>query len=299
MSRLVIVITGTSTGFGHRLARHMADQGHRVFATMREPAGRNASHADALHRHGDTSPGSIDVVELDVTDENSTDAALNGVVAAAGRIDVLVNNAGIWGPGVLEAFTMDQWQQVFDVNVMGSVRAMRAALPHMRRQGSGLAVQVSSLQGRFILPYSGPYVASKFAVEAMAETFRYEVAPFGIEVCIVEPGDFMTEMKEKASGYAAEDVGVEAGYAGTPAFVRQMYLTPDPERSGDPQQVVDAIARLIEAPAGQRRIRTTVGNFLPQIEQINELADSMHAGLFPQMGLGHLLSPKTEAADHG
>lgn len=298
MSRLVIVITGASTGFGHRLARHMADRGHTVFATMREPEGANASHADALRRHSGTSPGSITVVALDVTDEQSTNTALNSIIIAAGRIDVLVNNAGIWGPGVLEAFTMQQWQQVFDVNVLGSVRAMRAALPHMRRQGSGLVVQVSSLQGRFILPYSGPYVASKFAVEAMAETFRYEVAPFGIEVCIVEPGDFMTEMKEKARGYAAGDQHVEAGYSGTPDFVRQMYLTPDPQRSGDPQEVVTAIAGVIDTPPGQRPIRTTVGNFLPEIEQINELADGMHAGLFPKMGLGHLLTLKLEPSYH-
>jgi NAD(P)-dependent dehydrogenase (short-subunit alcohol dehydrogenase family) len=213
------------------------------------------------------------------------------IVAAAGRIDVLVSNAGIWGPGVLEAYTLDQWRDLFEVNVFGSVRAVRAVAPYMRRQGSGLIVQISSLQGRFILPYSGPYVASKWAVEGALETFRYELAPFGIEVVVVEPFDFMTEMKEKAVHHQPADQDREAAYGQTVDLIRQMYLVPDPTRSGDPRQVVDAIRAVVESPSGTRPPRVTVSNPLVQIEQMNALSEEMHRALLPQIGLGHLLAP--------
>jgi NAD(P)-dependent dehydrogenase (short-subunit alcohol dehydrogenase family) len=290
MESQVILITGSSTGFGRGAAEQLARGGHVVYATMRATAGHNRAHADALGALAASEGLALHVLDVDVTDEPSVRRAVARVVAEAGRVDVLVNNAGVWGPGVLEAFTMDQWQQVFDVNVFGGVRAARAVLPTMRRQGAGLVVQISSLQGRFILPYSGPYVASKFAAEAMAETFRYEVAPYGVEVCIVEPYDFMTAMKQKAAGYAAADAAVEAEYGGTPALVRQMYLVPDPRRAGDPAEVVDAIVLLIEAAPGERPVRTTVRNPMPQIDRINDLSREMHAALLPAIGLGSLLA---------
>jgi NAD(P)-dependent dehydrogenase (short-subunit alcohol dehydrogenase family) len=286
----VVVITGSSTGFGRRAAERLAERGHRVFATMRAVAGHNRPHAEALRARASGDGLMLRVLDLDVTDEASVDAAVTRVVNEAGRIDALVNNAGVWGPGVLEAFTLDQWRQVFDVNVFGGVRVLRAALPHLRRQGHGLVLQISSLQGRFILPYSGPYVASKHAAEGMAETFRYEVAPYGVEVCVVEPYDYLTEMKDKAPGYAAADTDRAAAYGGAQQFIQQAYLTPDAQRSRDPEEVVEAIVRLVETPPGRRPLRTTVGNPLPQIEQINALADEMHRTLYPMIGLGHLLA---------
>lgn len=292
-----ILITGTSTGFGRRTAERLAEGGHVVYASMRETRGHNRVHADALRAHAAEHGLALHVVELDVSDEASVTQAVGHVLEEAGEIGALINNAGIWGPGVLEAFSLEEWRQVFEVNLFGSVRAMRAVLPSMRRRGEGLVVQVSSLQGRFILPYSGPYVASKFAAEAMAETFRYEVAPFGVDVCVVEPYDFMTEMKEKAAGYAARDQRVTAEYGDAGEFIRANYLTPNPERAGDPNQVVDAIVGLVEMPAGSRPVRTTVANPIPQIEEINRLSREMHAGLFPYIGLGDLLALRTRPAD--
>jgi NAD(P)-dependent dehydrogenase (short-subunit alcohol dehydrogenase family) len=289
MQPLSVVITGSSTGFGFRSAKQMADAGHRVFATMREASGRNASHAQALRDHATGAKGSIEVVELDVTSDASVQAAVDGIAAEAGRIDVLVSNAGIWGPGVLEAYTLEQWREMFEVNVFGSVRAVRAAAPHMRAQRSGLIIQISSLQGRFILPYSGPYVASKWAVEGALETFRYELAPHGVEVVIVEPYDFMTEMKAKARDHQPADHEREAAYGATVDMIRQMYLVPDPTRAGDPQLVVDAIQGVIDAPRGQRPGRITVSNPIPQIEAINTLTDEMHAALYPYIGMQGLL----------
>lgn len=285
-----VLLTGSSTGFGRRAAERLAERGHTVYATMRGTRTANRVHADALQARAARDGLALRVLELDVTDDASVTAAIGAAVAEAGRLDVVVNNAGIWGPGILEAFTMEQWQSLFDTNVFGSVRVLRAVLPQLRHQGRGCVLQISSLQGRFILPYSGPYVASKHAVEGMAETFRYEVAPFGIEVCIVEPYDYGTEMKDKASAHVATDSARAAGYGDASRFIQQAYLTPDPQRVRDPAEVVDAIVRLVEMPAGRRPLRTTVGNPLPQIEQINALAAEMHGGLFPMIGLGHLLA---------
>ena len=267
----------------------LARQGYHVYASMRQVNGKNAAFAEELRDFATANHYKLEPIELDVTDEASVNGAVAHIAAQAGKIDVLVNNAGIWGPGVLEAFSMDDWKEIFEVNLLGSVRAARAVLPYMRGAGSGLIVQISSLQGRFILPYSGPYVASKFAVEAAMETFRYESAPYGVEVCIIQPYDFMTEMKQKAASHQPTDAERNALFAGANELIRQMYLVPDPGRVGDPQEVVDAISNLIGTPTGARPIRTTVRNPMPQIEQINQLSVEMHAQLFPYIGLGNLL----------
>lgn len=288
----VILITGSSTGFGFRSAKYLAAQGHTVFASMRLSKSKNAGLANELREFARRENHCLETVEMDVTDNESVDKAVEYVVAQAGRVDVLLNNAGIWGPGILEAFTLEQWQAVFAVNLFGSVRVARAVLPLMRRQKSGLIIQISSLQGRFILPYSGPYVASKFAVEGAMETFRYEVAPHGVEVCLIEPGDFMTEMKVKAVLHQPDDHEREKDYGETVEMVKQMYLIPDASRSGDPQEVVRAISKLIEMTPGKRPIRTIVNNMLPQIEQINQISNQMHEELFPYIGLQNLLTVK-------
>jgi NAD(P)-dependent dehydrogenase (short-subunit alcohol dehydrogenase family) len=292
----VIVISGSSSGFGRRAAERLASRGHIVFATMRETDGRNAPHAEALRQRSQSQGWDLRVVEMDVTNDASVNQAISTVISQVGRIDALINNAGIWGPGVLEAFTIPQWRQVFDVNVFGAVRAARAVLPVMRGQAHGFILQVSSLQGRFILPYSGPYVASKWAAEGMAETLRYEVAPLGVEVCVLEPYDFMTEMKDKAPGYAAHDASVSSAYGDADAFIQGAYLVPDPTRAGDPAEVVDAMVALIEMPSGTRPARTTVRNPMPQIEQINALTSEMHHALYPMIGLGHLLAVRSNAS---
>lgn len=289
----VVLITGSSTGFGFRTAQHLAQHGLQVFASMREADGRNRAHAEALRTLAQQGGLALTVIELDVTDDASVTRAVDQVRTAAGRIDILINNAGMWGPGILEAFTLAQWHELFDVNVFGCVRVARAVLPLMRQQHQGLIVQLSSLQGRFILPYSGPYVASKWAVEGAMETLRYEVAPFGVEVCIVEPYDYLTEMKQKAASHTPADHDREATYGQTLDLIEKMYLTPDPTRSRDPHEVVEAVAMLIAAPAGQRAVRVTVGNPLPQIEQMNQLVQDTHAALYPSIGLGDLLQVHT------
>lgn len=287
MNPQVVLITGSSSGFGFRTAEALVAKGHTVIATMRDPEGGNAEAAKSLQQAAASAEGSLHILQLDVTDDANVERAIGESSRIVGALDVVINNAGVWGPGALEAYDMAQWQALFNVNLFGSVRLFRAVLPQMRARKSGLVIQVSSLQGRFVLPYSGPYVASKFAVEGMAETFRAEVSPFGIQVSIVEPFDYMTEMKDKARDHLARDSEVQSAY-GVGDFIEAAYLTPDPQRVRDPSEVVEALIKLVETPNGERPFRVTVGNPLPQIEQINRLTDEMHASLYPMIGLAAL-----------
>src|SRR5215831_11505937 len=184
----IILITGASTGFGRDTAEALARDGYRVFAAMRDIASRNRNHADALRSQ------KIGVVELDVTDDGSVDRAIASVLAEAGRIDVLVNNAGMASAGVSEAFTPDQAKVVFNTNVVGVLRTTRAVLPAMRAVGDGLIVNIGSVLGRVTFPFFGIYGASKFAVEALTDSFRYELSQLGIDIVLVQPSAYPTPM---------------------------------------------------------------------------------------------------------
>ncbi|WP_013587553.1 SDR family NAD(P)-dependent oxidoreductase, partial [Paraburkholderia phenoliruptrix] len=159
-----ILITGASSGFGRDTAQTLARAGHRVFASMRDSAGRNQPHADTLRA------GGLHVIELDVTDDASVERGVALVLQNAGRLDVLINNAGIGSAGVSEAFTTRQVQALFDVNVFGIQRTLRAVLPAFRKQGEGLVVNIGSILGRVTFPFFGLYGASKFAIEALTDS---------------------------------------------------------------------------------------------------------------------------------
>src|ERR1700733_12135257 len=155
-----ILITGTSSGFGRETAERLARDGYRVFAAMRDTASRNRSHADAQRRQ------KIGVVELDVTDDGSVDRAIASILAEAGKINVLVNNAGIASVGVTEAFTADQGKGFFDTTLIRLLRVTRAVLPSMRRERDRLIINMGSVLGRVTFPFVGIYGASKMQTEA-------------------------------------------------------------------------------------------------------------------------------------
>jgi len=157
MSKLAktILITGASSGFGRDTAETLTREGHSVFASFRDSAGRNKSHAEALQSKG------INVVELDVTNNDSVERAVSNVLSRAGRIDVVINNAGIASAGVSEAFTAEQVRDLFEVNVFGIQRVLRAVLPTLRKQRDGLVINVGSILGRVTFPFFGLYGASK------------------------------------------------------------------------------------------------------------------------------------------
>lgn len=283
-----ILLTGASGGFGRLTAASLLADGHRVVTTMRDPAGRNRHYAEAL-----TDAGAV-VVDMDVTSDEGVERAISEALKhLGGSLDVVINNAGIGVHGLQEAFTTQDWMSVFDVNVFGVVRVNRAALPIMHQQGHGLLIHVSSLLGRVIFPFYGPYNASKWALEALAENYRVELASAGIDVAIVEPGGYNTEFSsnllhpaDSARGEVYGDFGRQPS-AMLAAFQAQVAATPDQ----DPQRVADAICALIAMPAGERPFRTEVDalGMGKAIAPYNNMLEVIHRQLLGGMGLSALL----------
>ena len=194
VSSKIILITGCSSGFGRLTVETLARQGHCVFAGVRDPDSRNSAAAGELRDLAVAENLDLHVVDLDVIRGDSIDTVVGLVVDQQGRIDVLVNNAGVMNVGITEAYTPDQVRRQLDVNFLGPVQLDRAVIPWMRKQKSGLLIHVSSLAGRLVFPYFGIYCASKFALEAVAESYRYELSAQGIDSVIVEPGPFGTAL---------------------------------------------------------------------------------------------------------
>ena len=245
----VVLVTGCSSGFGLQTALAFAQRGDRVFATM-----RNVNKADELRARGEAAGTKVEVVELDVTDDESVARGVEVVLAAAGRIDVLVNNAGIGSRSAVETFPDHAVRAIFETNVFGVLRMLRAALPAMRAQGSGAVVNVSSIAGLIGVPFNSMYSASKHALEAITEALAVEVQPFGIRVTLVEPGYYRTNIGEnvtamtslsESSPYFNEEQAALAG------------VTTAVDAGGDPQEVADAIVEA--ATTDTPRLRVALG----------------------------------------
>jgi NAD(P)-dependent dehydrogenase (short-subunit alcohol dehydrogenase family) len=257
---------------------------------MRGPEGKNKSPAEELRIKG------AHILEMDVTSERSVKQAVEATMEVAGGVDVVVNNAGVGVIGLQESYTPEDWQTLFDINVFGVQRVNRAVLPHMRDKRSGLLIHVSSLLGRFTLPFYGPYNASKWALEALAENYRTELAGFGIESCLVEPGGFPTAFH--GSLLKPSDPARDAGYGEFAQLPEtffenfQQALATNPAQ--DPQNVADAIAQLIDTPPGQRKFRTVVDkmgmgdHFQPYNEQLEQIT----SGIYNAFGMGDMLNLK-------
>lgn len=278
-----ILITGASTGFGRDTAETLARAGHDVFASMRDPEAKNRVHADALRGQN------IEVVELDVTDSESVDRAVAAVVAKAGRIDVLINNAGVAAAGVSEAFTPEQASALFDVNVVGLHRVTRAVLPHLRRNNDGLIVNIGSIVGRVTFPFFGLYGASKFAVEALTDSLRYEVSQLGIDVALVQPSAYPTQMYASATQPIDTSRVAEYGAVGEiPGAMFQQFSTMfSASGAPDPHDIAEAIATLIVTPKGARPARTIVGASYGA-DTLNDATAPVQAGVVEALGLSHL-----------
>jgi len=258
---LNVLITGCSSGFGKLTAETLAQEGYRVFATMREVQGKNAEPAKELLGLAERKGVNIDIVEMDVTDEGSVECAVSRIIDAAGTIDVVVNNAGIDAAGILEAFTIGQAQALFDLNVFGPLRVNRAVLPHLRKQRAGLLIYISSTGGRLFLPFLGMYSASKFALEALAEAYSYELGSFGIETAIIEPGVYPTPVHQKTRISADSARLSEYGeIAQIPEKMAAGLLEAlSMPTAPNPQDVADTVKNLIIMPTGTRPLRTVVG----------------------------------------
>ncbi|MEO1440614.1 MAG: SDR family oxidoreductase, partial [Chloroflexota bacterium] len=260
MTNQTILITGSSSGLGNQIARALLEKGHTVIATMRSTSTKNAAAAAELSRHADANSGTVHVYDMDVTDEASVKSAVDSALAEVGHIDVLVNNAGVGGSGFTEAYTTDQFQLTFDVNVIGVQRVMRAVLPSMRKRGSGLIINVSSAMGRMVIPFSGAYTASKFAVEGLSESYAYELAGTGVDITILQPGGFATNYW--SSMMKAGDAERTRTYGDSAAMPDQVWDGVANMVSGsedaDPQAIADAVMGLMDAESGKRPLRLVV-----------------------------------------
>jgi NAD(P)-dependent dehydrogenase (short-subunit alcohol dehydrogenase family) len=281
-SKQVVLITGSSTGFGRLFTETLARKGHMVFATMRDLGGRNAKNASEIRTLAQKESLPVHVLEMDVTDDASVERAIDAAVSKAGRLDVVINNAGYFLTGLEEAVTTEQARRLMDTNFLGPVRVNRAVLPHMRRQRSGMLMHISSGAGRVVLPSVGFYCASKFALEALAEAYSYELAAQGIESVIVEPGAYETPVF--GNTVTAADEGRASTYGSgkeIPAKVNAALSS----TAGNAQEVADAVLRIIETPAGEKQLRYFVSSRKYGVDEINALTKQVQAGVLEAFGL--------------
>jgi NAD(P)-dependent dehydrogenase (short-subunit alcohol dehydrogenase family) len=281
-SKQVVLITGSSTGFGRLFTETLARKGHTVFATMRDPGGRNAKNASEIRTLAENESLPVHVLEMDVTDDASVERAIDAAVSKAGRVDVAINNAGYFLTGLEEAVTTEQARRLMDTNFLGPVRVNRAVLPHMRRQRSGVLMHISSGAGRVVLPSAGFYCASKFALEALAEAYSYELAAQGIESVIVEPGAYETPVF--GNTVTAADEGRTSSYGAVrelPAKINAALSS----GAGNAQEVADAVLGIIETPAGEKQLRYIVSPRKFGVDEINALSKQVQASVLEAFGL--------------
>lgn len=226
----VVLVTGASSGIGQATAVLLARAGYKVYGTSRSP--------------GEHRMASFELIQLDVTSQESVAACVHHIVEQVGRIDVLVNNAGMEIVGAAEELSLDEYQKIFDTNFFGVVRMTQAVLPMMRRQARGHIINIASGLGLASLPIMGAYSATKFALEGWSESLRYEVAPFNIHVATVEPGFYQTQIRERK-------LITEHPIKSYAALRQHMvsYMDQQVAGGGDPHDVAQVILNIVEQKA--------------------------------------------------
>ncbi len=244
----VVLITGASSGIGQACGEHLAKSGWRVFGTSRNAA--------SVAPGASTTSGSVEMVMMDVENDESVQNCVDGVLAKAGRIDAVVNNAGISIMGSVEDTSIEEAKAQLETNFFGVLRVCRATLPILRKQGGGHIVNISSLGGLIGLPFSGLYSASKFALEGVSESLRMECRQFGVRVVLVEPGDFRTNITARRRTVRA----AETNDAYRAAFEHcKRKQDQDEANARTPEAVAHVVARILEDP--NPRTRYAVGMF--------------------------------------
>jgi NAD(P)-dependent dehydrogenase (short-subunit alcohol dehydrogenase family) len=298
----VILVTGASSGFGALAARALAEAGHTVYASMRETQARNAPQVAAALDYATQHRVDLRTIDLDVQSQDSADRAIAAIIAAHGRLDVVVHNAGHMVFGPAEAFTPQQYAELFDVNVLGTQRVNRAALPHLREQRRGLVLWVGSSSHRGgTPPYLAPYFAAKAAMDAVAVSYAGELARWGIETSIVVPGAFtrgtnhFTHSGKPADARRAADYdnGPTAGFADE--ILKGLAGCEPPD--ADVSSVAQAMVAIVDAPFGQRPFRVHVDPSDDGCAVVNAVADRIRAEFLRRIGLADLLSPRIDATN--
>jgi NAD(P)-dependent dehydrogenase (short-subunit alcohol dehydrogenase family) len=238
LHKSVVLVTGASSGIGRACAEYLAACGYQVYGASRRPVETAAVHSLAM----------------DVRDDASVRDALAAIVAREGRIDVVVNNAGIAIAGAVEDTSIDEAQEQFDVNFFGVLRVCRGVLPIMREQRAGYIVNIGSIGGLVAIPYQGLYSASKFALEGLSESLRLEVGAFGVRVVLIEPGDHRTGL----TANRRKTAGSQSNPGYRERFERAVHRMATDEQGGpEPELVARLLHRIITRP--RPRLRYTVG----------------------------------------
>jgi NAD(P)-dependent dehydrogenase (short-subunit alcohol dehydrogenase family) len=292
----VIVVTGASSGFGLLSAKALAQSGHTVYASMRETEGRNAPRVAEIAAYAKDNGVDLRTVELDVASDASVEAGIARIVAYNGRLDVVVHNAGHMSFGPAEAFTPEQFAQLYDINVLSTQRVNRAALPQLRKQGKGLVVWVSSSSTRGgTPPYLSPYFAAKAAMDSLAVSYSTELARWGIETSIIVPGAFTKGTNHFAhSGKPADEARAaeydNGPYAGVAKQALDGLAALEPA-DADAGEVAKAIAAVVDTGFGKRPFRVHIDPSQDGAEVVNGVADRVRAEMYRRIGLEDLLSP--------
>lgn len=221
----VVLITGASSGIGFFTARHLKEEGYKVYGTSRTPK-----------QEGYTFP----MLKLDVTDDETVQFCVNEVINIEGRIDILINNAGVGMRGAVEEASLHETKNLFDTNVFGSLRMIREVLPYMRKRSKGMIINISSIVGLVALPNNGIYSASKFALEGLSQALRMEVEQFGIKVALVNPGFVVTKFAASAKQSSHLPEYMEMRQAGVERVEGNLSTGPDPDI------VTEAVMEIIE-----------------------------------------------------
>ncbi|CAM0999404.1 Oxidoreductase [Rhodanobacter sp. Root179] len=296
MPKKIILITGASSGFGRLTAEALARAGHTVHASMRDIAGRNGRNATDMAELSAREGLDLRSVELDVQSEPSTNAAVEKVIAESGRIDVLIHNAGHMMFGPAEAFTPEQYAQQYDVNVLGTQRVNRAALPHMRAAKQGLLIWVSSSSSAGgTPPYLAPYFAAKAGMDALAIQYARELSRWGIETTIIVPGAFTRGTNHFVhSGHPDDEQRVaeyEAGPYKNFAEELQSRLAATVPDDADPEGVSRAIVDVVDMPFGERPFRVHCDPAQDGASVTFAVMDRVKAEMLHRIGLADLLKP--------
>ncbi len=267
MSSKIILITGCSTGIGRDLAQRLARANYTVVATARNP--------EMLR----DLPVALQL-PLDVTDPNSIASAMQEVIERFGRIDVLVNNAGYAVRGAVEDIPVEQMQQMFDVNVYGVMRMIRAVVPYMRLQKAGRVITIGSLAGKLVLPVNGTYSATKFALEALSDALRLELAPFGIQVVLIEPGNIRSNFMATAQANSQEILtNPDSPYHALYQHY-QRTMTNMRKHNPKPEVVSQVVQKAIESSKPKARYLVAVP-FSQRV--VLRLGDGVRDGIFKRM----------------
>ncbi|SUZ32970.1 3-oxoacyl-[acyl-carrier-protein] reductase FabG [Roseibaca ekhonensis] len=282
-----VMITGIAGGFGKPTALALLAGGYDVAGSVRSRSGKNAATVAELEAAG------AKIVEMDVTEAVSTERGVADAISQLGGLDILFNNAGIGSYGIQELMSPDDMAHVFDVNVMGVQRVMRAALPHLRAQGRGTVLYTSSLIGRIATPFYGTYSASKWALEAIVECYRTELSGFGIESCLIEPGAMPTAFFDGL--VTPKDAAREAEYgdfAAVPAMsnagLAQMLKATPMQR---PERIAETVIALLDMPFGEKPFRTVVDHVGvgPEIKRYNDVLHDVTRTVLTNFGIAEML----------